>query len=127
MTLLRHRQHASEVGTCVTRSRTVTWKRSWRRVALTAVSLLAMLAPVATANAASNPPSTGGKADIEPVLQQMASSQPNKDLPVLVVRRNSTSSPVQAHGGRVRYKQKTANLVAADLPPGRLQELASDP
>jgi serine protease AprX len=132
VSLSKHRQTPSELGEPtphVWRSPSPirALKKSWRALALSGFAAVALVAPVAPVNASNGSQSADGKAVVEPLLQQLASQKPDQNLPVLVVRKSSNSSTVQAHGGRVRHQPKTANLVAADLPASKLAELANDP
>ncbi len=87
----------------------------------------ALLLPVASVSAAPGPQAAGHAKHVDRPLRELAAKHPGTRLPVLVqTKQNKGRAPVQAHGGNIKRELRTANLVAAEIPASRLDELAND-
>lgn len=77
------------------------------------------------------PPSPQVKGgDIQPILRQMAASQPGMVVGVIVQKAGNGHSPeelVHLLGGRITKDLRIINAFAAELPVGELERLARDP
>ncbi len=84
------------------------------------ISTTALLPPL--------PQAEGG--NVQPILRQMAASQPETVVGVIVQKAGSGQSPeelVRLLGGRVTKDLGIINAFAAELPAGEVERLAGDP
>jgi len=84
------------------------------------ISSIALLPPL--------PQAEGGK--VQPILRQMAASQPETVVAVIVQKAGSGHSPqelVRLLGGEVTKDLRIINAFAAELPAGEVERLARDP
>src|SRR5438045_927923 len=98
-------------------------------VALTTLALLGAAVPSSAAVAAPDSSSASAAAVVDRAVRDEATRQPGGTVHVLVQRKGNSGGAdrLRSHGGKVRHELKTANVVAAEVPASRLDELARDP
>jgi serine protease AprX len=97
-------------------------------VVLLGLALVSAALPTGAAVAAPDVHTPSGGAPVDRAVRDAAARQPGGTVHVLVQRRTAMGGKdaVRSHGGQVRHELNTANIVAADVPASRLDELARD-
>jgi serine protease AprX len=91
------------------------------------LALMVVLASLPQAALADKPAHGHGKVDR--YLREKAARDPQASVPVLIQRtsRGVAKNAVAAHGGRVKREASVGNVIAAEVPAGRLEALAREP
>jgi serine protease AprX len=91
------------------------------------LALLVGLAPGSISGAAAATPRRDGALDA--YLRNTLAREPSASIPVLIHRASKTAAlaALRAHGGRVHRELDLSNIVAADVPAGKLEALAREP
>jgi serine protease AprX len=104
-------------------------KKKLAAALLLAAALMPTVLPASGAAAAPDDQPSHANAHVDRALRDVAASQPGGTVHVLVQRKQHAggASTVQTHGGQVRHELSFGNVVAADIPVSKLDELSHDP